>query len=196
VTLSRSTLASRVLAALEAAVPGSRASLRGSLARGTADAYSDIDVEWLVPSAAFPECLEVTPVLSAVQPVAAVRYSPDFLHSSVQRLVFVRFAGVPLFWRLDLDVRTEAADDRPAPAADEEWSRPASALANALGAVKAVGRGRLDDARGLLDRGFARIGSADRATGEWAADIARLAAACSRREPDLAGYAAEIVALA
>jgi hypothetical protein len=196
VTLSRSTLANRVRAALEAAVAGSRASLRGSLARGTADAYSDIDVEWLVPSAAFPSCLDVLPALSGVQPVASVRFSPDFLHSPVQRLVFVRFESVPLFWRLDLDVRTEAAHDVPVPAADDEWSRPASALANALGAVKAVARGRFDDARGLLDRGFARIGSADRATGEWAADIARLASACARREPDLAGYAAEVVALA
>ncbi|MEU8637322.1 hypothetical protein AB0C38_34540 [Amycolatopsis sp. NPDC048633] len=82
------------------------------------------------------------------------------------------------------------------PAGDDEWSRPASALANALGAVKAVGRGRFDDARGLLDRGFGRVGSAGRATGEWADDIARLAAVCVRREPGLAGYAAEIVALA
>ncbi|MEV6647466.1 hypothetical protein [Amycolatopsis sp. NPDC051371] len=195
-TLSRSTLANRVSAALEAAVAGSRASLRGSLARGTADAFSDIDVDWRVPSAAFPDCLDVAPVLSAVWPVAAVRFSPDFLHSPVQRLVFVRFEGVPLFWRLDLDVRTEAADDRPVPAAEGEWSRPASALANALGAVKAVARGRFDDARGLLDRGFERIGSSDRATGEWAADIARLASACSRGEPELAGLAAEIVALA
>ena len=189
------TLANRLLAALEAAEAGSRAALLGSLARGTADAYSDIDVEWRVPSAAFPACLDVAPVVSAVQPVAAVRFSPDFLHSPVQRLIFVRFAGVPLFWRLDLDVRTAAADDRPAPAAEGEWSRPASALANALGAVKAVARGRFDDARGLLDRGFGRIGSADRATGEWAADVARLAAACERREPELAEYAAEIVAL-
>ena len=60
--------------------------------------------------------------------------------------------------------------------------------------MKAVARGRSDDARGLLDRGFERIGSAERATGEWAADIARLASACSRAEPELAGYAAEIAA--
>ncbi|WP_043783253.1 hypothetical protein [Amycolatopsis rifamycinica] len=195
-SLSRSTLANRVLAALEAAQAGSRASLRGSLARGTADAYSDIDVEWLVPSAAFPGCLAVTPVLSAVRPVAAVRFSPDFLHSPVQRLVFVRFAGVPVFWRLDLDVRTESADDRPVPAAEGEWSRPASALANALGAVKAVARGRFDDVRGLLDRGFERIGSDSRATGDAPADIARLAAQCVRLEPELAGFAAEVVAAA
>ncbi|WIY07041.1 hypothetical protein QRX60_25480 [Amycolatopsis mongoliensis] len=69
-------------------------------------------------------------MLSEVQPVASVRFSPDFRHSPVQRLVFVRFEGVPLFWRLDLDVRTEAADDVPAPAADDEWSRPAGALAS------------------------------------------------------------------
>ncbi|MCR6488100.1 hypothetical protein M8542_35265 [Amycolatopsis sp. OK19-0408] len=195
-TLARSTLANRVRAALEAAEAGSRASLRGSLARGTADDYSDIDVEWLVPAAAFPGCVDVVPVLSAVRPVAAVRFSPDFLHSPVQRLVFVRFEGVSVFWRLDLDIRTDAADDRPGPAAEGEWSRPASALANALGAVKAVARGRFEDARGLLDRGFTRIGSADRATGDWAADVGRLAAACARLEPGLAGFAAEVAASA
>ncbi|WP_285483440.1 hypothetical protein [Amycolatopsis sp. NBRC 101858] len=90
-------------------------------------------------------------------------------------------------------LRTEAADEVPLPAAaDDEWSRPA----NALGAVKAVARGRFDDARGLLDRGFERIGSTGRATREWTADITRLPCACVRDEPELGELAAEIVALA
>ncbi|MGZ0151968.1 hypothetical protein ACXJJ3_33260 [Kribbella sp. WER1] len=38
----------------------------------------------------------------------------------------------------------------------------ASALANAVGAIKAVARQRPEDARGLLDRGFERIGVVDR----------------------------------
>jgi hypothetical protein len=92
---------------------------------------------------------------------------------------------MPLFWRLDLDVRAASvANDRhydaenpAARAGDGEWSRPASALANAIGAVKAVARSQDATARGLLDRGFARIDEPDRATGAWGGDVARLARA-------------------
>ena len=83
-----------------------------------------------------------------------------------------------------------------APARDDEWSRPASALANALGAVKAVARGRFEDARGLLDRGFARIDVADSASGRWVDDITRLARAAVAQEPGLTALAEETIRLA
>lgn len=201
----RATLAAAVRSALEAACPGSRATLIGSLAAGTADAFSDIDVEWVVPDARFLASVTAAPeALARLRPVAAVRSDPEFHHSDRRRLLFVRFADVPLFWRLDLSVRAESiaheADydaGNPAARAEEgEWSRPASALANALGAVKAVGRRRPDDARGLLDRGFARIGEDDRATGDWAADITRLARAAARRDPALTELSCQVAALA
>lgn len=201
----RAALAAAVLGTLEAACPGSRATLLGSLAAGTADAFSDIDVEWVVPDARFLASVTAAPeTLARVQPVAAVRSDPEFHHSDRRRLLFVRFAGVSLFWRLDLSVRAESvadeadydADNPAARAGEGEWSRPASALANALGAVKAVGRRRPDDARGLLDRGFARIDEADRATGDWAADITRLARAAARRDPALTELSGQIIALA
>ncbi|WP_216858050.1 hypothetical protein [Actinomadura verrucosospora] len=199
----RDRLAARVRAALEGGCDGSRTALLGSLAAGTADVYSDIDVEWIVPDARFDSSLEsLRAVLNEVQPVADVRFDPDFLHSDRRRLVFVRFRGVPLFWRLDLSVRASSVDesydqDEPrARAQDGEWSRPASALANAIGAVKAVARRRPDDARGLIDRGFARIGSPDRATGAWIDDVARLARAAAAREPRLGDLADETIALA
>ncbi|MFF0965893.1 hypothetical protein ACWDQO_05245 [Streptomyces sp. NPDC003703] len=201
----RAAFAERVRGALEGCCPDSRAELAGSLGAGTADAFSDLDILWVVPDGRFPDCLEqAVAALAAVQPVGSVRHDPDFHRSDRRRLLFVRFTGVPLFWRLDLDVRTASVAGDPdydtgnpaARAREGEWSRPASALANALGAVKAVARGRDAAARGLLDRGFARIGEPDRATGAWVADVDRLARAAVRHEPDLADLAAQITALA
>ncbi|MFI5609858.1 hypothetical protein [Amycolatopsis sp. NPDC051903] len=202
-TPSRAQLADAVVRALAAACPGSRARLRGSLAAGTADAFSDIDVEWVVPDGRVPACArDVRTVLERVRPVATVRTSPDFFRSGERRLLFVRFSGVPLFWRLDLALREVSADAEPGTgdpdvhALEGDWSRPASALANALGAIKAVARGRVDDANGLLERGFARIGEPDAATGRWVDDVTRLARAAVDREPDLAALAEETIALA
>ncbi|WP_326569659.1 hypothetical protein VSH64_00970 [Amycolatopsis rhabdoformis] len=199
----RAQLAGAVVTALAAACADSTARLRGSLAAGTADAYSDIDVEWIVPDGRVPACVaDIRPVLDRVRAVAAVRTSPDFFHSRQRRLVFVRFAGVPLFWRLDLAVREVSATADPgsgdpaAHAREGEWSRPASALANALGAIKAVARGRTADANGLLERGFARIDEPNPATGQWVDDVTRLSRAAAAREPELAPLAEETIALA
>jgi hypothetical protein len=201
----RAALAAGVRAALTECVPDSSAELRGSLAAGTADFFSDIDIAWLVPDAAFPACLAlVVPALHPVAPVAEVRTDPDLAHSDRRRLLFVRFAGVPLFWRLDLDVRTASVAADPhhdesnpaARAADHEWSRPASALANAIAAVKAVARNRDAAARALLDRAFTRINVPDHATGDWQADLTRLTQAATRQDPALSTLAADVTALA
>lgn len=204
-TVTRDALARRARAALERACPGSRTALRGSLASGTADEFSDIDVEWIVPDARFAECASTAgSVLSEAHPVAEVRTDPDLARSDRRRLLFVRFEAVPLFWRLDLDVRAESVAGDPgydsgnprARAADDEWSRPASALANATAAIKAVARGKPDTARGLLDRGFARIAEPAEATGAWTADISRLAESAAVREPRLRTLAEQIASLA
>lgn len=202
--MTRDALAARIRAALERACAGSRTALLGSLASGTADAYSDIDVEWVVPDDRFDACVaSAAAELGRVRPVAETRTDPDFAHSDRRRLLFVRFTGVPVFWRLDLSIRAASvagipdydADNPEARARDDEWSRPASALANAAGAVKAVRRGRLADARGLLDRGFTRISEPDRATGAWRDDIERLARAAVRRDPRLCDLAEQIIGL-
>ena len=201
----RAALAAGVRNALAGCCPGSRTELLGSLASGTADAFSDIDIAWIVPDPRFPECLAALPAaLGGVRPVENVRDDPDFSHSDRRRLLFVRFAGVPLFWRLDLDVRAASVADDPhydaenpaARAREDEWSRPASALANAIGAVKAAARGKDDAAQALLDRGFARIGAEDSATGDRAADAVRLARTAARRDTSLESLAARVAALA
>ncbi|WP_406448968.1 nucleotidyltransferase domain-containing protein [Streptomyces sp. NBC_00876] len=199
----RAALAERILAALAGRCPGSEAELRGSLARGTADAYSDIDLAWIVPDDRFEDCAAAAAeVLGTVRAVRSVRADPDLLNSRKRRLLFVDFDGLPLFWRLDLEITARSVaglpgydQDNPA-AHGDDWSRPASALANAVAAVKAVLRGQPRTARGLLERGFARIGAADAVTGDWAGDITRLAEAAAVSEPALGPLAERVRDLA
>ncbi|MGW3471403.1 hypothetical protein ACWDKQ_23770 [Saccharopolyspora sp. NPDC000995] len=57
----------------------------------------------MVPDGAVPPSAErLGEVLGAVAEVASVRSVPDFQRSALCRLIFVRFRGLPLFWRLDL----------------------------------------------------------------------------------------------
>ncbi|WP_406380812.1 hypothetical protein [Streptomyces sp. NBC_01618] len=93
-------------------------------------------------------------------------------------------------------LRALAAHQDDTAARGDEWSRPASALANAVAATKAVLRGQPQTARGLLERGFRRIDAPDRGTGQWFADIRRLAEAAADREPGLRPLADRVVRLA
>jgi hypothetical protein len=197
----RTALARRIVAALEGGIPGSMARLRGSLAQGTADAYSDIDLTWEVPDEAFRGCVErVGEILARAQPVESVRSAPDFQRSDRRRLFFVQFQEVPLFWRADLDVlaRSVGGDlgyDVGNEAAWGDDSSPAhSALMNAVAAVKALLRGQDDTARGLLARGFARVGLAVPG-GDPRALIVALAEAVAALDATQAGLARRVVAL-
>ncbi|MBA8955219.1 ankyrin repeat domain-containing protein [Actinomadura namibiensis] len=168
--IDRTRMAEQVRAALTAACPGSRAEPTGSPAAGGGDLYSGIDVRWVVPDEAFTRAVAEAPdVLGTVQPVDEVRAAPGPPPGD-RWLLSVRFRDVPLFWRLDLDVRAASAADGP-----DHGS--AGALDDVLDAVRALARERPGEARGLLDRGFARLGAGDRATGRWLDDVARLARA-------------------
>jgi predicted nucleotidyltransferase len=104
-TDERARLVADLLTELAAAVPGSAALLRGSLAEGRADPYSDIDLLWDVPDADFNAAIVQLPVtLERVRSVASLRFDPDFQQSAKRRLAFIRFDSVPLFWRVDLDI--------------------------------------------------------------------------------------------
>jgi predicted nucleotidyltransferase len=166
-TDERTRLVADLLTELETAFPGSAALLRGSLAEGRADPYSDIDLLWDVPDAAFNAAIaELPATLERVRPVASLRFDPDFQHSARRRLAFIRFAGVPLFWRIDLDVfaRSVGRDpdyDRDNPSARGTcWSFTESSRANAIAAIKALHRGRDTEAAELLTRAEARVGVA------------------------------------
>ena len=57
----RGDLANRILACLATATPGSVVELRGSLAVGCADLYSDIGICWEVPDGDFGASIEQLP---------------------------------------------------------------------------------------------------------------------------------------
>ncbi|MCB5909557.1 hypothetical protein [Streptomyces pinistramenti] len=171
----------RFAGVLGASCPEGRTELRGSLASGTYDRFSDIDLRWTVPGERFAALVAgVGDQLGRAQPLLTARSDPDFHGSADRRLLTYFFRDLPLFRRLDLEIRAAGPARPPAPTGGG-WPPPVSALANAVGAVKAVRRGRPDEVvRGLLDRGFARTGSAERACGAWAADLLRLVAAAER----------------
>jgi hypothetical protein len=196
----RDKLAGKLLAALQGWVPGSVAQLRGSLGASTADDYSDIGVCWVVPDRDFTEAADtVGAALSQCTAVLAFRTDPEFARSARWRVVFARLHGMPLFWRVDIDIRADsvAGDDlhdagNPEARSDTGWSAPASAIENAVAAIKAAARGQADAADGLLRRGFERIGHDAGPTVDLADAITSLADACAVQEPRLARMAAEV----
>jgi len=160
----RSSLASAVARSLEQAVAGSAAGLRGSLARGAADPYSDIDAFWEVPDSQFSDAIDELPVtLSSVGPIESIRSDPLLQNSEKRRLVFVQFENVPLYWRVDIEVfadsiqRDFSYDLDNSDARGDDWSLTHSALMNGVAALKWLLRGREQDARESLCRAFDRI---------------------------------------
>jgi predicted nucleotidyltransferase len=159
----RDAFAERILECLCSAVPGSTASLCGSLATGNADVYSDIDVHWIVAGDSFEGAVSRTrKVLSTVGNVLSLRVDPDTRASVGYRLVFVRFASLPLFWRVDLEISIpagcqKAGDSVRRSSLPSDWSLPESALANAVAAIKAHQRNNDEAAHDLLRRAFERL---------------------------------------
>lgn len=164
-TSFRENLTIGLLAGLERAVGGSSTGLRGSLASGKADQYSDIDLAWEIPDDEFDKSLVKMPqILAHIQPVASLRFDPDLQNSAKHRLVFVRFKDVPLFWRLDLEIFARSIQlnrnfdlDNPTAKNFENWSWNESALMNAIAALKAHLRGKDREALQLLERAYQRV---------------------------------------
>ena len=91
----RQELAGRLLAALQDWIPGSSARLRGSLATGAADDYSDIDICWEVPDAPLAEAADTAAAgLSQVRAVSSLRTDPDLAASAMRRLIFAHLSDV------------------------------------------------------------------------------------------------------
>lgn len=197
----RRSLAEQVLRVLRGIIDGSAVELRGSLAEGRADAWSDIDLIWEVPDEHFEAAAAcVADALAGVRPVESLRWAPEFQRSDKRRLLFVQFEGMPLFWRVDIDlfaqsIRRDHAYDRDNEAArGKDWSLTHSALMNAIAAVKALLRGQAEVARGLLERGFARVGLRVPA-GTSPELILALAQDVAALDPAVAGLARRIEAL-
>jgi predicted nucleotidyltransferase len=200
-TKQRAALAQRILAALESGAPGSTAQLRGSLAEGRADPYSDIDVFWQVPDDLFQASVDrLKGILDNVQPVESLRSAPDFQRSDKRRLIFVQFESAPLFWRVDLDIFAQSIhgdyeyDRRNEAARGDDWSPTHSALMNGVAAVKALLRNREKEAEQLLIRGFERAGLKvpEASSQEQIVVLAESVAAMDSTQAGLAGRVVEL----
>lgn len=196
----RRELARRVKSALETASPGSTVFVRGSIAAGTDDDVSDVDLAWFVTAAQFTAALGSLPrALAEAGSVESLRLDPDTDPPLERALVFARFADRPLFLRLDLEVRRVSAPGHPAAARPvawaPDWSAPESALMNALATVKALHRSQPDVADGLLQRGFERVGAPDPGGG-WTARIQALSEAAVGRDPQFVTLASDVLAVA
>jgi len=105
-------------------------------------------------------------------------------------------------WVRALEIRASAVDEgedvhpQNARTRTTEWSLPASAIANGVAAIKAVSRGHCGEAKGLLERGFARVGETPDPDEEWAAAVVRLARAAATVDPEVTGFAEEVAQLA
>ena len=157
----RDDLIERILEGFRRSFPDSKASLRGSLSGGFGDEYSDIDIMWVIPRDHFAACLHrLHSILSEIQPIESMRWDPEFRGNGNRRVVFVRFVDVPLFWRVDVDIRSDS-DACPRLEIEQDrlpWSRTESALMNAVAAIKAHLRDEDSDAVAFLSRAFNRIG--------------------------------------
>ncbi|MGI8807962.1 MAG: hypothetical protein ACR2KK_09005 [Acidimicrobiales bacterium] len=189
--------------ALLRAAPGSDVQLRGSLATGGADQFSDIDLAWIVPADRFAAAVaSVQSVVAGVSPVRSLRSDPDFRRSGDRRVLFIQLANLRLFWRVDLDVHASSATGSESmasvqvPVLATEWSLAASAAANAVAAVKALMRGRPAEARGLLERGFVRVGEAFDAAESWEEAVTRLASVAAAVDPQVTAFAQDVAELA
>jgi hypothetical protein len=140
---------------------------------------------------------ELPVTLSPVRQVASLRFDPDFQRSARRRLAFIRFAGMPLFWRVDLDIfaRSVGRDpdyDRDNPSARGTcWSFTESSLANAIAAIKALHRGRDTEAAELLVRAEAPGGITLPAV-DLESRIGHLVNAVALKDPTTASLAAQI----
>src|SRR6476469_1554610 len=165
VPTSRENAAALLLDVLSAACPEGEACLIGSLARpGEADTFSDLDLRWTVPSGqAVGHLQSRRPTLQRVGAVESLRVDPD--PGPDRRLVFIRFAGWPLWWRVDLEVHAAGLGAAGVPDADQ-WSPEESACMGVVVTLKALARHRPDAAEDLLARALQRVDAADVA-GHW-----------------------------
>jgi hypothetical protein len=138
---------------------------------GEADAFSDIDIRWTIaPGQVSGQLQSLRLTLRRIGKVESLRVDPDVRPSS--RLVFVRFQGWPLWWRVDLEIHSAGLGSMGVPDADA-WSPPESACMGVIVTLKALARNRPEVAEGLFVRALQRVDATDVA-GDWQLRIGSL----------------------
>ncbi len=165
VPASREEGAALLVEVLAAAASAGEVCLIGSLATPEeSDVFSDIDLRWTIPPAQAPGQLQaLRRTLQRIGNVESLRVDPEVRPDS--HLVFVRFQGWPLWWRVDLEIHSPGLGSMDVPDADP-WSPHESACMGVVVVLKALARNRPETAEDLMVRALQRVDAADVA-GEW-----------------------------
>ena len=172
VPASRGEAAALLWDVLAAACPAAEVRLIGSMAKPEeVDVFSDIDIRWKIPPGQGSGQLQsLRPTLQRVGKVESLRVDPDPRPDS--RLVFVRFQGWPLWWRVDLEIHSEELGSVGVRDSDA-WSPHESACMGVVVTLKALARNRPGAAEDLMVRAVQRVGATDVA-GDWQLRIGSL----------------------
>ena len=162
---SREQAAALLLEVLTTACPASEACLIGSMAKpGEADVYSDIDIRWTVPEGQAPGQLQsLRGTLQRAGTLESLRVDPAMRPDRL--LVFIRFRGWPLWWRVDLELHSPGVGAM-GPRDVDPWSPDESACMGVVTTLKALARNRPEVAEEQLIRALQRADSAD-VVGDW-----------------------------
>lgn len=133
---------------------------RGSVAEGSHDEYSDVDLLARIGSElneAFFYTLEHR--LTELYGPALVRYDPNHKTDLDSQHVRFSFYDLPVFWRVDLEIvsLSEATEKWPSPF--PEWQVGTSALMNVVWAVKYHRRGRVEEADHYIASACEKLGT-------------------------------------
>lgn len=194
VPASRGEAAALLLAVLASACAEGEVCLIGSLSKpGAADDFSDIDLAWTIPQGQAVEQLNaLRPTLQGVGAVESLRVDPD--PRPDERLVFVRFQGWPLWWRVDLEIHSSEPGSWDVQDSDP-WSPYESACMGVVVTLKALARNRPDQAEVLLVRALERADATDVA-GSWPLRIDSLLDHIVAASPPTADLASRTLRLA
>ena len=138
--------------------------LIGSLAEpGRADGFSDIDLRWTLPPEEAPAHLRsLRATLQRAGAVESLRVDP--VRRPDRHLVFVRYDGWPLWWRVDLEIHAAGSGSIDVPDADP-WSPDESACMGVVVTLKALAR-HDPEAESLFALALARVDAPD-VPGDW-----------------------------
>ena len=138
-------LGTEVLEVLQRHLQPGRVTFRGSFASGNVDDYSDVDLEADVHVGLTQEFFDslVACLREHFGPLS-LRYDPDQENDRMAQDLRINFHDYPVFWRVDLAIRSERDACKKWPSPFPEWSIATSAFWNIAWAVKRAIRGKSD----------------------------------------------------
>lgn len=134
-----------VLAVLRRHFAPGKVNFLGSFASGKVDQYSDVDLEVSVGvelTDGFYDSLSAC--LNKHFGAFSMRFDPQQKNDRMAQNIIVNFHNFPVFWRIDLDIKSDLGASQKWPSPFPDWSVATSAFWNVVWAVKRARRGEKD----------------------------------------------------